>query len=36
MNVKDLLRHNVNFTHGITKTYLEDVTEQEMFVRGYP
>ncbi len=36
MNVKDLLRHNVNFTHGITKTYLEDVTEQEMFVRAVP
>ncbi len=36
MNVKDLLRHNVAFTHGITKMYLEDVTEQEMFARAVP
>ena len=36
MNVKDLLRHNVAFTHGITKKYLEDVTDTEMFVRAVP
>ena len=36
MNVKELLRHNVTFTHHITKTYLDDVTEQEMFVRAVP
>lgn len=36
MNVKDLLRHNVSFTHGITKMYIDDFTEDEMFVRALP
>ena len=36
MNAKDLLRHNVNLTHGITKMYLGDITEAEMFVRAVP
>ena len=36
MNVKDLLRHNGAFTNGITKKYLDDVTDAEMFVRAVP
>ncbi len=36
MNVKDLLRHNVTFTHHITKKYLEDITEEQMLVRAVP
>lgn len=36
MNVHDLLKHNVTFTHSITKAYLGDVTEDEMLVRAVP
>ncbi len=36
MNAKDLLRHNVEFTHFITNKYLEDITDDEMFVRALP
>ena len=34
MNASDLLRHNVTFTHGITKAYVADITEDEMLVRA--
>ncbi len=36
MNVKDLLRYNVTFTHHITTKYLEDINDQEMLVRAVP
>ena len=36
MNAKDLLHYNVTFTHGVTKKYLDDVTEDEMLVRAVP
>ncbi len=36
MNVKDLLNYNVAFTHHVTKTYLNDITEEEMLVRALP
>ena len=36
MNVKDLLHYNVSFTHGVTKMYLDDVTDDEMLVRAVP
>ncbi len=36
MNVKDLLRYNVTFTHNVTKKYLDDVTDDEMLVRAVP
>ncbi len=36
MNVKDLLHHNVTFTHNITKMYLDDITDQELLVRAVP
>ena len=36
MNVKDLLHYNVTFTHGVTKMYLDDVTDDEMLVRAVP
>ncbi len=36
MNVKDLLRYNIGFSHNVTKMYLDDVTEDEMFVRAVP
>ncbi len=36
MNIKDLLRHNIKFTHSITKAYLDDLSEQEMLVRAVP
>ncbi len=36
MNVKDLLRHNIEFTHFITKKYVEDITDDEMLVRAVP
>ena len=34
MNAKDLLRYNIRFTHGVTKKYLDDITEEEMLVRA--
>jgi hypothetical protein len=36
MNVHDLLKHNVTFTHSITKAYMADVTDDEMLVRAVP
>lgn len=36
MNVHDLLKHNVAFSHGITKAYLADITDDEMLVRAVP
>ena len=36
MNVHDLLKHNVNFTHSITQAYVGDVSEDEMLVRAIP
>ena len=36
MNAKDLLRFNVKFTHQVTQKYLDDVTDQELFVRAVP
>ena len=30
MNVHDLLKHNVTFTHSVTKAYVSDMTEDEM------
>ena len=36
MNVKDLLHYNVTLSHNITKTYLGDITDEEMLVRAVP
>ncbi|MBT8485709.1 MAG: DinB family protein [Phycisphaerae bacterium] len=36
MNVHDLLKHNVTFSHGITKAYLADISDEEMLVRAVP
>ena len=36
MNARDLLKHNVTFSHEITKAYLSDVSEDEMLVRAVP
>ncbi len=36
MNVKDLLRYNVTFTHNITKKYMDDIADEEMLVRAVP
>lgn len=36
MNTKDLLRYNINLSHGVTKAYLDDVTDDEMLVRAVP
>ncbi len=34
MNARDLLRHNIRFTHGVTKMYLKDLSDDEMLVRA--
>lgn len=36
MNVKDMLRYNIGFSHTVTKMYLADITDDEMFVRAVP
>ncbi|MCA9290821.1 MAG: DinB family protein [Phycisphaerales bacterium] len=36
MNVHDLLKYSVTFTHGITKAYVADITDDEMLVRAVP
>jgi len=36
MNARDLLQYNLEFTHGITKAYLEDFSEEDMLVRALP
>lgn len=34
MNAKDLLRFNIQFTHGVTKAYLDDLSDADMLVRA--
>jgi hypothetical protein len=36
MNAKDLLKHNIRFSQMVTKSYVEDVTDDEMLVRALP
>ncbi|MHC5027224.1 MAG: DinB family protein [Planctomycetota bacterium] len=36
MNVHDLMKHNVTFSHMITKAYVSDITDEEMLVRAIP
>jgi len=34
MNAKDLLRYNIKFSHGVTKAYLSDLTDEDLLVRA--
>lgn len=34
MNANDILKYNIKLCHSVTKMYLEDVSEEEMFVRA--
>jgi len=36
MNAKDILRQNVEFTHMLTRSYVEDLSDAELLVRSVP
>jgi len=36
MTTRELMKFNIEFTHGITQTYLNDVTDDDLLVRPVP